>query len=218
MSNNDYVTEIAVRQVKPGKLESFKKRRASFVGALKKQKGIVADREFASFYALPQPDETEVFIGMTTYESLDTQAKLQRNFGLLFKFLPFMMTMNMKAYVYVQPTEGPAFDLKKLAAKPGQVLEVAVRRVENGSGEAFHAKRKAFDDLLSRQDGALESYEFDVVKGNDADGLTVGMTVYESQEAFERISSTLMQEPITQDYFATFTPVAVQYAVSASND
>lgn len=215
---NNQVTEIAVRQVKPGKLATFKKRRANFIKTLKQQPGIIADREFASFYALPEPDETEVFIGMTTYDSLAAQAKIQRNFGVLFKFLPFMMTMKLKAYVYVQPTEGPTFNLKTLAAGPGQVLEVAVRRVEAAKQAEFGRTRQAFIELLSRQDGTLESYEFNVVKGNNADGLTVGMTVYESQEAFQQVSQNIMQDPVTQSYFATFTPVAVQYAVSATNE
>ena len=64
----------------------------------------------------------------------------------------------------------------------------------------------------------LSSYEFKVVKGQKIDGLTVGMTVYESQEAFQSVSGGLMSNPITQAYFATFTPVAVQYATSVSND
>lgn len=215
---NNQVTEIAVRQVRPGKLATFKKRRANFIKALKKQPGIITDREFASFYALPKPDETEVFIGMTTYESLAAQSKIQRNLGILFKFLPFMMTMNLKAYVYVQPTEGPTFDLKRLAASPGQVLEVAVRRVDAAQQAEFGRTRQAFIQLLSRQDGVLESYEFNVVKGNNANGLTVGMTVYESQAAFQQVSQNIMQNPLTQSYFATFTPVAVQYATSATNE
>lgn len=216
MSNQ--VTEIAVRQVKPGKTAPFKKRRAGFIQALKKQPGVVADREFASFYALPQPDETEVYIGMTTYDSLAAQARIQRNFGILFKFLPFMLTMNLKAYVYVQPIEGDRFDLRTLAAGPGQVLEVAVRRVEEGRQADFDRARRPFIDLLGRQDGVLQSYEFKVVKGNNAAGLTVGMTVYESQQAFRQISQTIMPDPVTQAYFATFTPVAVQYATNARND
>lgn len=218
MNNPETVTEIAVRQVKPGQLATFKKRRAAFIRTLKQQTGIVADREFESFYALPQPDTSEVFIGMTTYASLAAQAKIQRNLGVVFRFLPFMMTMSLKAYVYVQPIEGPAFDLNTLAAGPGQVLEVAVRHVAEAQRAAFDIRRRQFVNLLSSQDGALESYEFKVVKGNNIEGLTVGMTVYESQEAFQRVSGGLMEDPVTQAYFATFTPVAVQYAVSARND
>ena len=217
MNNSHNITEIAVRQVKSGKLDTFTKRRAKFVSTLKKQPGIVADREFASFYALPEPDESDVFIGMTTYESTSAQAKIQRTPSILFRFLPFMMTMSLKAYVYVQPIEGPTFNLKTLAAKPGQVLEVAVRRVDKAKLADFNDARQKFVARLSEQQGALESYEFNVVKGNKIEGLTIGMTVYESQEAFQRISQEMMQDPITAVYFATFTPVAVQYATSTTN-
>ncbi|MEO1663658.1 MAG: hypothetical protein AAFU54_03395 [Chloroflexota bacterium] len=57
--------EIAVRKVKEGRLEDFKTARSNFIALLKKQDGILADREFESFFALPQPDEQPVFIGMT---------------------------------------------------------------------------------------------------------------------------------------------------------
>jgi len=39
-----------------------------------------------------------------------------------------MMIMDFKAYLYVHPTEGKDFDLKILAAGPGQTLEMAVPR------------------------------------------------------------------------------------------
>lgn len=217
MNNQNHITEIAVRQVKSGKLPTFIKRRAKFVSTLKQQPGVLADREFESFYALPEPDKTEVFIGMTTYASTSAQAKIQRTPSILFKFLPFMMTMSLKAYVYVQPIEGPTFNLKTLAAKPGQVLEVAVRRVEDAKLNDFNTARQTFVARLSEQKGVLESYEFKVVKGNKANGLTVGMTVYENQEAFQRVSQAMMQDPHTAVYFATFTPVAVQYATSTTN-
>ena len=96
----------------------------------------------------------------------------------------FMSTLDFKAYVMVQPIEGPDFDLATLAAQPGQVLEVAVRSVNEGQEQVFDQTRKAFVNLLSEQEGALESYEFEVVSENE-DRLTVGMTVYESQEAFQ---------------------------------
>lgn len=214
---NNQVTEIAVRHVKPGRLEQFKTRRASFIGALKGQQGVLADREFQSFYAMPEPDKDDVYIGMTTYDSIQTNNRIQSNMGILFKFFPFMMTMTIKAYVYVQQIEGTAFDLKKLAAKPGQVLELAVRRVDDSKLDEFNKARKEFVALLSSQSGVLESYEFKVVKGTNIKGLTVGMSVYESQDAFQKVAGTIMQNPVTQKYFSTFTPVAVKYAMSTTN-
>jgi len=214
---NQQVTEIAVRQVKAGKLDTFKKRRANFIKVLKQQSGIIADREFESFYALPEPDKTEVFIGMTTYETLKAQSAIQRKPGVIFRFIPFFMTMSLKAYVYVQPTEGPTFNLKTLASKSRQVLEVGVRRVDKANLAEFNRTRQAFIEFLSQQEGVLENYEFKVVKGQKTDGLTVGMTVYENQESFMRIAQAIMPSPITQAYFATFTPVALQVTVSTTN-
>jgi len=207
--------EIAVRRVKPGKETAFRSRRSNFITILKQQSGVNVDREFASFHALPTPDDSEVFIGMTDYDDLEALARIQRRLGVLWRFLRFSRTMDLKAYVFAVQTEGPALDLATLAAGDGQILEVAVRRVTNRSD--FDAARERFVDLLSEQDGVLESYELAPVKGKNIEDMKIGMTVYASMAAFEAASSTLMANPITQEYFATFEPVAVQYAVSTNS-
>lgn len=209
------VIEIAVRRVKPGKEAAFRSRRSDFITTLKQQRGVNTDREFASFHALPTPDDSEVFIGMTDYDDLKTVARIQRRLGVLRRFLRFSRTMDLKAYVFATQTEGPALDLATLAAGDGQVLEVAVRRVTNHAD--FHGARQRFVDLLSEQDGVLESYELAPVKGRNIEDMTIGMTVYASKDAFEVASSTLMADSIARQYFATFEPVAVQYAISTSN-
>ena len=209
------VHEIAIRKVKPGKADQFRERRAAFIKILKQQPGAGTDREFESFLAMPRPDDTDVFIGMTTYDSLTANAKIQRNIRVVWNFLRFARTMDLKAYVYVQPTEGPPFDLARLAAQPGQVLEVGVRRVTDRP--RFDTTRRAFIDLLSEQPGVGESWEFEVVKGKKTDGLTVGMTVYDSRQAAEAAIGTLLEHPTTQAYFGTFEPVALQYATSTTN-
>lgn len=210
------VHEIAIRKVKPGKEQLFRQRRAAFIRVLKQQPAARDDREFASFLAMPTPDQTAVFIGMTTYDSLGANAAIQRNPRVVWNFLRFARTMDLKAYLYVQPTEGPTFDLGDLASQPGQVLEVGVRRVTDRA--RFDATRPAFIDLLSRQPGVRDSWEFRVVKGKNADDLTVGMTVYDNREATEAVIASIIDDPLTQAYFATFEPVALQYATSTTND
>lgn len=209
------VIEIAVRRVRQGKEAAFRSRRAEFITILKRQPGVSADREFSSFHAIPTPDTAEVFIGMTEYNDLAAVARVQRQFGVLWRFLRFSRTMDLKAYLFAEQTEGPEIDLVSLAAADGQVLEVAVRRVTDRSG--FDTARKRFVDLLSKQEGVLQSYELSPVKGKNVEDLKVGLTVYESMESFEAAARALMSHRIAEEYFSTFEPVAVQYAFSTSN-
>ena len=211
------VMEIAVRQVKEDRLGDFVAARADFIALLKAQDGIVADREFESFFALPQPDETPVYIGMTVYESMDVVQAVGAALLETPEAAAFFDTFDFKAYVFVMPPED--FDLTTLAAEDGQVLELAVRAVNEDMDEKFVETRDAFVTLLSEQDGALESYELEVVSEDEAGrNITVGMTVYENQEKFQMILGGLQQEAVTGEYFATFVPVAAQYALSVSND
>jgi hypothetical protein len=211
------VTEIAIRVVKEGKSDEFKETRKNFIKVLKEQKGVLADREFQSFYALPKPDERDVFIGMTDYETYKTVGKVQGKMGVVSKFLKFKKTMDLKAYVFVQQTEGPKFNLKTLATGNGEILEIGVRRVKPGMEKEFNEYRKQFVELLSSYEGVKESYEFKVVGGNDIEGLSVGMTVYESKEAFMKLAEPIMKEEITQKYFSTLEVVASQFTFSTSN-
>ncbi|MCB0695027.1 MAG: hypothetical protein H6568_11115 [Lewinellaceae bacterium] len=211
------VTELAIRVVKDGNEEAFKDSRRKFISVLKGQKGVLSDREFQSVYALPEPDRQQVFIGMTDYASYRTVGKVQRKWGVARAFLSFNKTMDLKAYVFVQQTEGPTFNLATLASGPGEILEIGVRRVKPGMQKEFHEYRKKFVELLSSYEGVKESYEFQVVGGKDIDGLTVGMTVYKSQDAFMKLAGPIMQEDITQRYFNTFDIVASQFAFSTSS-
>ena len=211
------VLEIAIRKVKKGQLDAFMAARSAFIAELKKQDGVQVDREFQSFYALPAPDDTEVFVGMTLWDSPEAAgAAVQKLMGMDVA-QNFFATFDFKAYVMVAPPAG--FDLAALASTAGQVLEVAVREVTDH--EAFAATKPAFIELLTSQEGMLEDYEFEVLAvgltGENNPNVKVGMSVYESQEAFQKIAGMIMQDGATQAYFATFNPVAVQYAFSTDN-
>lgn len=208
------VYEIAVRQVIDGKKADFELARTTFIETLIKQDGVSNDREFASFYALPEPDKREVFIGMTEYANYKIPGKVQNNWGVVSKFMKFKKTMDIKAYVFVQPIEGEKFNLASLASKPGQVLELAIRRVKPGQKAAFDSSRTGFVNWLNKQEGVVGSWELKVVGGKDTEGLTVGISVYENQNVFQAIASKVQQLPEAGAYFSTFDPVALQYAAS----
>lgn len=211
------VYEIAVRAVKDGQLEDFKTTRADFISWLKEQKGVEADREFESFYAMPKPSERPVYIGMTRYQSYKYPGKIQSKPGAIKRFPKFAKTMDISSYLFVQPIEGPEFNLKTLAKESGQVLEIAIRRVKPGMEAEFNQYRKEFVQLLSEQSGVLESYEFKVVGGKDTEDLAVGMTVYQDQATMMGLMQSLMGLEVTQKYMSTFDMVTGQYAVSTTN-
>ncbi len=212
------VHEIAVRVIKPGRDEAFVRRRAAFITKLKSQKGVGADREFESFFALPSPDEQPVFIGMTTYDSLSAVNRVQMNPMVMLKFLPFFMTMRLKAYCFAEQVSGPELDLATLAAEPGRILHVAVRKTASEQQEAFEAAQKRFMELLLARDGVGHHHELKAVKGmGSVEGITVGLTVFESDEAMASAYEALGDHEAFAAYIATFETLASQFARSVSN-
>lgn len=73
------VLEIAIRKVKEGQDEAFVNARTAFISKLKAQEGIQKDWEFKSFFTMPEPDNTDVFVGMTRYESAEAMQNIANN-------------------------------------------------------------------------------------------------------------------------------------------
>lgn len=152
--------EIAIRQVKAGQEDAFVQARAAFIRALKAQDGVERDWEFRSFFTMPTPDETDVFVGMTRYASMDDVARISENLLGSEEAQRFFSTFDMKAFVLVQPADGGPFRLEEVINRPGQVLEVAVRRPKAGLEDEFPPRREAFFAQVAAQPGHIMNREF----------------------------------------------------------
>ena len=206
------VHEIAVRVVKHGRDAVFASRRASFITKLKSQSGVGADRELESFFALPARDERPVFVGMTTYESLSAVNRVQMNPLVMLKFLPFFLTMDLKAYGFFVEVGEPSLNLATLATGPGNVLHVAVRRVA-AQDQARHAEAQArFLELLLVQPGVVSHHELRAVKGmGSVEGVTAGLTVFADDEAMADAYDALSEHEAFFAYVSTFETLASQF-------
>ena len=92
------VMEIAIRRVKVGQDSEFVNARTAFIKRLKDQNGIEKDWEFKSFFTMPEPDETDVFVGMTRYESAEAMQEIANNLMQSPEAGKFFGTFDMKAF------------------------------------------------------------------------------------------------------------------------
>lgn len=152
--------EIAIRQVKLGHEEAFVQARGEFIRTLKAQKGVERDWEFQSFFTMPIPDETDVFVGMTRYASVEDLGRIGEALLGSEEAKRFFGTFDMKAFVMVQTADGEPFRLEDVINRPGQVLEVAVRRPKQGMEEQFAPRREAFFSQVAAQPGYITDREF----------------------------------------------------------
>jgi len=164
---------------------------------------------------MPVADKSEVFIGMTKWSSMSDFAKAGEKLLSKAVAADFFSTFDMKAYVQVQLLSKKDFNLLTLA-KDGQILELAVRTYKDGKKEEFEAAKNDFITLLKKQSAFVADYEF-VVLGENKENLSVGMTVYKSQEELNKMldpNGELMKNPITGKFFSLLKPKALQFAVS----
>lgn len=189
---SDDVVEIAIRRLNPNQdVGAFAAARDAFVALLKAQPGVGTDREFVSFldYAIFMPPDPPVYVGMTQYNSLADFAAAGEVLGNTPEAGAFFSTFTPELFTVLTPLEpGAPVDLAGVADGPGQVLEIAVRDLKNYANfdpADYASKRDAFLTLLSAQAGFVAEYQWVSVLDPD---LAVGMTVYESTEAFAALS------------------------------
>lgn len=205
------VIEIAVRAVKEGQKEAFEEARAGFIGKWLSSEGVDVDREFKAFYNIPQ-SEQEVFVGMTSWASLDNFNAASQSNGQSPEAMAFFQTFDMLAFVQAKATEGD-FDLASIGKTEGSIIEIAVRKVAPETAADFDEKRLPYIAALNEVEGVLGSYEFEVL-GGYGENLTVGMTEYKDQTAFQAVNETVNQSEIAKAYFSAFEIVTIQYVNS----
>jgi heme-degrading monooxygenase HmoA len=206
------VLEIAIRKVKEGQDEAFANARAAFIGKLKAQEGIEKDWEFKSFFTMPQPDNTDVFVGMTRYASAEAMQNIANNLMPSPEAGQFFSTFDMKAFVAVQTADGSDFMLENHITA-GNFLEVAVRTVKDGSESEFETKRKGFFDLIAQQDGYLFDKEFVDLQTGDK----VVLIGWKSMEDFQHGAGFLQTQPQMGEFFSILNVKAYQALVLESN-
>ncbi|RMG55263.1 MAG: hypothetical protein D6722_28090 [Bacteroidetes bacterium] len=207
------VQEIAIRKVKAGQEEAFKVARRALIQKLKAQEGVEKDWEFQSFFTMPEPDDADVFVGMTRYDSVET---VQRISGALMQSPEagaFFSTFDMKAFVLVQPADGGDFRMEDYV-QPGHVLEVAVRVPKAGQEAQFDALRKGFFDQVAAQPGYIFDREFLDLQSGDK----VVLIGWESQADFMAALGVLQTRPEMGAFFGAIEAKAYQALTFSTND
>ncbi|MEZ4605769.1 MAG: hypothetical protein R2865_02895 [Deinococcales bacterium] len=202
------VTEIAIRKVNEGvDLAEFARARQTFVSLLTAEPGIISDREFEAILdgATFGPPASSVFTGMTQYESLAAFQAAGEKLGQSPESADFFSKFSPAMFTALRPKHAADhYDLAKIASKPGQVLEVAVRdlsKYENFDADDYETKLSDFLAMLSQQPGFVAEYQWVSVLDPN---IVVGMTVYDSAEAFQALA-------MNQDLLTIMMPFGQQY-------
>lgn len=206
------VVELAVRRLAEGQdVAAFEAAREAFIARLRAQDGVEVDREFQAFFdfGAQGAPTAPVFVGMTQYATAEAFAAAGDALGASPEATAFFATFTPQAFTALRPlTADRRVDLAAIADRPGQVLEVAVRDLAAYDGfdqGAYEAARDGFLTLLRSQPGFVAEYQW--VSALDADTV-VGMTVYESQEAFFGVlgDQDFVDDPATAAFLFGYPP------------
>lgn len=214
------VLELAFRSIVDE--DAFDRLGPILAEAVQSGEGFVAARElraFASFAPDPMP-AAPIQIGVGQYASTDAWAAIGEAAladpevaPALEAYRDAIEPVGGVSTVVVRPLDPDApVDVADLV-RPGQVLEIAVRDLDAIDDEAaFFAAKEAFVDRLTGADGVIREYEW--ISATEADRYYVGMTLYESMEAFAAVSSdpAITGGPEAMAFFA-FPPLLAQFTV-----
>lgn len=206
------IYELAINQVKAGRLTDFYTARQIFITQMKKAEGVGQDGFFESFFTMPGENETEVFVGVTEWGSSEMFANAARQLMPTDAFKDYFQTFDQLAYLQVQPEDGYPFNLQDIM-EDGLVVEFAVRKTKAGREAVFPEKRKGFFDLVAAQNGYLFDREFVTV-----DGTTRAVIIaWESMADFQAALVVLSQKAEMADFMSIVEVQAYQAVQLASN-
>lgn len=186
------VTEIAIRRLPDGQdVAVFATARDAFIKLLTAEPGVGVDREFEAIIdgATFGPPTAPLFTGMTQYENLAAFTAAGEKLGSTPEAAAFFATFEPQLFTVLRPKDPTAnYDLSAILSEPGQILEVAARdlsKYENFDAADYETRLNAFLATLAKQPGFVAEYQWVSVLDPN---LVVGMTVYESVEAFGAIA------------------------------
>ena len=212
------VTELAVRRLNASQdVGAFAADRDTFISVLRRQPGVRTDREFAAFFdfsTFSTPDPA-VFVGMTQYDDGQAFAAVGASLGSSPEAGAFFSTFTPLVFTALRPLEPQDhYELADIAAAPGQVLEIAHRDLSTYPDLAdYNAKRDAFLAALRQQEGFVAEYQWASVL---EPSIAVGMTVYESGEAFQSLAmSPFAQSAASTDFLTAYPPLTGFVCISA---
>ena len=203
--SSDTIYELAINKVKPGRLAEFKAARAAFITEMKKTKGVGSDAAYQSFFTMPGENDSEVFVGVTEWNSAEDFAGAAAQLMPTDAFRNYFQTFEQLAYLQLRPKDGASFDLQQIAGD-NLVVEFAARTVKSGQEHLFTAKRKAFFDAVAAQPGYLFDREFVAVDGD----VKVVVIVWASQADFQNALGALSQAAEMGDFFSILDVQAYQ--------
>lgn len=206
--------EIAIRKVKAGHEDAFIAARANLIRLLKAQDGVVKDWEFQSFFTMPEPNDRDVYVGMTRYDSMATVGRLTEKLMSSPEAAAFFGTFDMQAFVMVTPADGRPFKLEDVIQNDRQVLEVAVRTPKAGMEDQFTTLRDAFFGRVAEQPGYIMDREFVDAQS----GANVVLIAWESRAAFMNALGVLQTLPEMEAFFGAIDAQAYQAMTQTTNE
>lgn len=206
------IVELAVRRLNDGQdVAAFEAARDAFVALLRERPGVGADREFRAFFdfSAQAAPTAPVFVGMTQYANAAAFRAAGEALGASPTAAAFFATFRPEAFTALRPLDpGKAVQLTAIAARPGQVIEIAVRDLSTYAAfdrAKYEAARDGFLALLRSQPGFVAEYQWVSVLDPNT---VVGMTVYESQEAFFGVlgDQRFVGDPATAAFLFGYPP------------
>ncbi len=196
-TNSDTIFELAINQAKPEQAEEFKSTREAFVAEMLKEEGLGPNPTFLSFFTLSGELESEVYVGLTEWASMDAIQQAAQNLGSDPVFKNYAATFDPLAYVRMKPEDGKPFDINDIL-KEGQVVEFAVRTVKPEFVDDFPERREAFFDRVAEEKGYILDREFVAVEGDER----VVIIAWDSPENFQNALQNLTQKPEMEQFFS----------------
>ncbi len=172
---------------------------------MKKAKGVGPDAAYRSFFTMPGENESEVFVGVTEWNSAEDFANAAAQLMPTDAFQNYFQTFEQLAYLQLRPEDGEPFELQQITGHD-LVVEFAARTVKPGQEHLFAGSAGPSSTLSLRSPAISSIAEFVAIDGN----VKAVFIAWTSQADFNKRVGALSQVAEMGDFFSILDVQAYQ--------
>ncbi|MBT3209917.1 MAG: hypothetical protein HN704_01055 [Bacteroidetes bacterium] len=180
------IYEIVVRKVKTNNKKVYQKARNDYFKEIQNHDGFVKNKEFSAFYPTTEDEKSDVFVGITQWESLEQSGKSGESLMKTPVAENYFSSFRFTLYSQLSTIDNEEFDIEELSSD--RVLEILVYKEKRGNENEIKSKFENYLSEISKQSGFIVNRNFN----SSTDNLKAVFVLWESKNAFNESSKSTL--------------------------
>jgi len=190
------IFELVVRKVKKNENKSYQKAYDDYFKEIGKHDGFVKNKEFVAFYPSQDLDKTDVYVGITQWESLKQYGNSSESLMRSALVQNYFSSFTFESYIHIIPADNKEFDFESVSVKSEKVLEILIYKENKGYNKS---KQENYINELLKQKGLIFTKNFNSV----ADNTKVILTYWDTKTTYNNSNDNIQLQQLKKEFYST---------------